>query len=160
MRKIKKKLTASWEIISMAEWLEKLDRNPTNDELIEWYKGDFMPMYLTRQVGKSQVWNLKIETKSKNDDGEVCEHEMNWSFDKPMSMHEVLNGANHIKIDNGGIKTRWNGVTKNWLKELDADLDDSWLAYEAKVTAWCITETTAKNIMANKFCNLIMGVSQ
>ena len=26
----------------MAEWLEGLDRNPTNDELVEWYKRGFL----------------------------------------------------------------------------------------------------------------------
>ena len=41
MKKIKKKLTAIWEVLSMAEWLEGLDRNPTNDELVEWYKAVF-----------------------------------------------------------------------------------------------------------------------
>ena len=87
MKKIKKKLTAIWEVLSMAEWLEGLDRNPTNDELMEWYKGDFFPMYLTGRASKYQKWNLHIVTTFEQDDGTQCKHEMQFKFDKPMSMH-------------------------------------------------------------------------
>ena len=33
MKQVKKKLHAEWEVISSAEWLEKLGRNPTNEEM-------------------------------------------------------------------------------------------------------------------------------
>lgn len=157
MKKIKKKLTAIWEVLSMAEWLEGLDRNPTNDELVEWYKGDFFPMYLTGRASKYQKWNLHIVTTLEQDDGTQCKHEMQFKFDKPMSMHEVLNGATHIKIDRGGIKTRWLGVTKAWLKDLDDDFDNTWLTTKAEVTAECITELSASSVMGEKFARLIAG---
>lgn len=157
MKKIKKKLTAIWEVLSMAEWLDGLDRNPTNDELMEWYKGDFFPMYLTGRASKYQKWNLHIVTTLEQDDGTQCKHEMQFKFDKPMSMHEVLNGAAHIKIDRGGIKTRWLGVTKAWLKDLDADFDNTWLTTKAEVTAECITELSASSVMGEKFAKLIAG---
>ncbi|EXA64335.1 hypothetical protein J503_3235 [Acinetobacter baumannii 984213] len=52
MKSVKKSLVAEWEIISMAEWLEGLGREPTDQELIETYKGTFFPLYLTRRVDK------------------------------------------------------------------------------------------------------------
>ena len=96
-------------------------------------------------------------TTLEQDDGTQCKHEMQFKFDKPMSMHEVLNGAAHIKIDRGGIKTRWLGVTKAWLKDLDADFDNTWLTTKAEVTAECITELSASSVMGEKFARLIAG---
>ncbi|HGW8356612.1 TPA: hypothetical protein ACNRNQ_003813, partial [Acinetobacter baumannii] len=62
MKSVKKSLVAEWEIISMAEWLEGLGREPTDQELIETYKGTFFPLYLTRRVDKKQIWSLTITT--------------------------------------------------------------------------------------------------
>lgn len=158
MKKIKKKLTAKWEVISMAEWLEELGREPTHAELCEVYEGDFFPMYLSQQVSKNQVWHLKINTKAEHSDGTICNHEIEFKFDKPMSMFEVLNGAKHIKIEQDGFTRRWQGVTKSWLRDLDDDLGNEWIATEALVTATCIAEMTARNMMADKFARLVCGL--
>lgn len=157
-KKISKQLTATWEVLTMAEWLEGLDRKPTNEELVKWYGGDFFPMYLTGRTGKNQIWNLHIVTTLEQDDGTQCKHEMEFKFDKLMSMHEVLNGAEHIKIEKDGFKTRWNGVTKAWLKDLDADFDNTWLTTKAEVTATCVAELTASSIMGDKLARLIAMV--
>lgn len=145
MKKTKQNLYAEWEVISMAEWLEGLGRNPTNDELIATYKGNFFPLYLNRQVDKKQIWTLTIQTTLQGDDGSTHEYEMEWAFNKPMSMDEVLNGAKHIRLEEGGIKKRWIGVTKNWLKDLDAEFDDSYKAIKAVAIARCTAVVEQRN---------------
>lgn len=116
MKQIKRNLHAEWEVISSAEWLEGLGRDPTNEEMLQIFEGSFYPLFNTKRVEPKQVWTLKITTYLECDDGRTSECEMEWKFDKTMSMHEVLNGAKHIKMNVGGIKTRWTGVTKNWIK--------------------------------------------
>lgn len=157
-RKVSKTLTAEWEVLSMADWLLELGREPTNEELCEIYKGEFFPMYLTRLVAKEQIWNLTIKTTLEHNDGTICNHEMRWAFDKPMSMHEVLNGAKHVKIERDGFKVSWVGVIKQWLKELDAEFDNEWLTTRADVVATCKAELTAKSLMADRFARLVAGV--
>ncbi|MCK4081340.1 hypothetical protein [Acinetobacter radioresistens] len=144
MKKTKQNLYAEWEVISMAEWLEGLGRNPTNDELIATYKGNFFPLYLNRQVDKKQIWTLTIQTTLQGDDGSTHEHEMEWSFNKPMSIKEVINGAKHIKVESDGIKTRWQGVSKQWLDAVDEDLKGL-TAVSAWATATCVGMVEQRN---------------
>lgn len=159
MRKnLSKTLTAEWEVLSMAEWLLEIDREPTNEELCNIYKGDFFPMYLTRHVGKDQIWSLVIKTTLEHNDGTICNHEMQWDFDKKMSMHEVLNGAKHVKIERDGFKVSWVGVTKQWIKELESEFNDEWLTVRADVVATCKAQLTAKSLMTDKFARLVAGV--
>ena len=47
---------------------------------------------------------------------------------------------------------------KAWLKDLDADFDNTWLTTKAEVTAECITELSASSVMGEKFARLIAGV--
>jgi hypothetical protein len=70
-------------------------------------------------------------------------------------MHEVLNGAKHIKVDQGGIKTRWVGVTKNWIRELDTDYDDTWKATKAIARAECTAMVEQVNGAAHLLNSLI-----
>ena len=155
MKQVKKKLHAEWEVISSAEWLEKLDRNPTNEEMLQIFAGNFYPLFHVNRVNNKQVWTLKITTYLECDDGCTSECELEWKFDKPMSMHEVLNGAKHIKVDQGGIKTRWGGVTKNWIRELDTDYDDTWKATKAIARAECTAMVKQVNGAAHLLNSLI-----
>lgn len=155
MKQIKKKLYAEWETISSAEWLENLGRDPTNEEMLQIFSGSFYPLFHANRVSNKQVWKLKITTYLECDDGCTSECEMEWEFDKPMSMHEVLNGAKHIKVDLGGIKTRWTGVTKNWIKELDADYDETWKAVKAVARAECTAMVKQFNGAAHLLNSLI-----
>ncbi|WP_336017466.1 hypothetical protein [Acinetobacter pittii] len=156
MKAVKKSLVAEWEIISMAEWLEGLGRDPTDQELIETYKGTFFPLYLTRRVDKKQTWSLSITTTLHGDDGTVSECEMEWKFNKPMSMNEVLNGAKHIKVQDGNFTKRWEGVTKQWLREMDKDYDDSFKAVKAVAVARCTAMVKQVNGAA-KLLNSLIG---
>lgn len=97
MKQIKRNLHAEWEVISSAEWLEGLGRDPTNEEMLQIFEGSFYPLFNTKRVEPKQTWKLKITTYLECDDGTTSECEMVWKFDKPMSMHEVLNGAKHIR---------------------------------------------------------------
>ncbi|MCU4307621.1 hypothetical protein KTH02_01875 [Acinetobacter radioresistens] len=144
MKKTKQNLYAEWEVISMAEWLEGLGRNPTNDELIATYKGNFFPLYLNRHVDKKQIWTLTIQTTLQGDDGSTHEYEMEWAFNKPMSIKEVINGAKHIKVESDGIKTRWQGVSKQWLDAVDEDLKGL-TAVSAWATATCVGMVEQRN---------------
>lgn len=155
MKQIKRSLHAEWEVISSAEWLEGLGRDPTNEEMLQIFEGSFYPLFNTKRVEPKQVWTLKITTYLECDDGRTSECEMEWKFDKTMSMHEVLNGAKHIKMNVGGIKTRWTGVTKNWIKELDADYDDSWKAVKAIARAECVAMVKQVNGAAKLLDSLI-----
>ena len=137
MKTTKQKLYAEWEVISSAEWLEGLGREPTDKEMRSIFNGTFYPLYHDNRVSNKQVWSLTLTTYLERDNGETSTCEMEWKFNKPMTMHEVLNGAKHIKVDNNGIKTRWIGVTKQWIKSLDDDYDDSWLAKKAVARAEC-----------------------
>lgn len=65
MKKTKQNLYAEWEVISMAEWLEGLGRNPTNDELIATYKGNFFPLYLNRQGIRNRSGHSRFKPRYK-----------------------------------------------------------------------------------------------
>lgn len=145
MKKTKQKLSATWEILSTAEYVESLDRNVNDDDLVKIYQGSFVPLFLAHRVERKQIWNVTIKTIAKADDGTLHEHEMEWAFNKPMSMDEVLNGAKHIRLEEGGIKKRWIGVTKNWLKDLDAEFDDSYKAVKAVAIARCTAVVEQRN---------------
>ncbi|BBL21146.1 hypothetical protein [Acinetobacter radioresistens] len=71
-------------------------------------------------------------------------HEMEWSFNKPMSIKEVINGAKHIKVESDGIKTRWQGVSKQWLDAVDEDLKGL-TAVSAWATATCVGMVEQRN---------------
>ena len=60
MKQVKKKLHVEWEIISSVEWLEKLDRNPTNEEMLQIFTGNFYPLFHVKRVNSKQVWTLKV----------------------------------------------------------------------------------------------------
>ncbi|WP_151960871.1 hypothetical protein [Acinetobacter bereziniae] len=137
MRKTKQKLSATWEIMSTAEYVESIDRDVNDDDLKLIYQGSFVPLLLSHRVERKQIWTVSIRTTAKADDGTLHEHEMEWQFNKPMSIKEVINGAKHIKVDQGGIKVRWSGVSKQWLDAVDHDLKDL-TAVSAWATASCV----------------------
>lgn len=137
MKKTKQKLSATWEILATAEYVESLDRAVNDDDLKFIYQGSFVPLLLSHRVERKQIWNIVIKTTAKSDDGVIHEHEMEWAFNKPMSIKEVINGAKHIKVDQGGIKVRWNGVSRQWLDAVDTDLKGL-TAVSAWATASCV----------------------
>lgn len=158
MRKVKQELTAKWEIIEAAEFVESLGRNPTEQELNQLYQGQFVPLLHEHRVDRKQIWSITIVTTAKADDGYIHTHEVTWNFDKPMSMAEVLRGAKHIKVnDKDGIKVRWTGVAKNWLKEVDSDLEGM-TAMSAWATATCTALVEQRNPAASLLAGLIKHV--
>lgn len=94
-------------------------------------------MLVSGRVERKQIWTVSIKTVAQADDGTIHEHEMEWNFNKPMSMKEVIDGAKHIKVDHGGIKTRWIGVSKQWLNAVDEDLKGL-TAIKAEAKATCV----------------------
>ena len=137
MKKTKQKLTAKWEILSTAEYVESLDRNVNDDDLVKIYQGSFVPLLLAHRVERKQIWSVVIKTTAKADDGTIHEHEMEWRFDKLMSIKEVIDGAKHIKVNQGGIKVRWKGLSKQWIEAVDEDLKGL-TAVSAWATATCV----------------------
>lgn len=137
MKKTKQKLSATWEILSTAEYVEELDREVNDDDLIKIYQGSFVPLLLSNRVDRKQIWHVVIKTTAKADDGTIHEHEMEWSFNKMMSIKEVISGAKHIKVERDGLKVRWSGVSDQWIKAVDEDLKDL-TAVSAWATATCV----------------------
>ena len=137
MKKTKQKLSATWEILSTAEYVEELDRDVNDDDLVKIYQGSFVPLFLAHRVDRKQIWNVVIKTTAKADDGTIHEHEMEWSFNKMMSIKEVISGAKHIKVERDGLKLRWSGVSDQWIKAVDEDLKGL-TAVSAWATATCV----------------------
>lgn len=137
MKKTKQKLSATWEILSTAEYVEGLDRNVNDDDLVKIYQGSFVPLFLAHRVDRKQIWNVVIKTTAKADDGTIHEHEMEWSFNNLMSIKEVISGAKHIKVERDGLKLRWSGVSDQWVKTVDEDLKGL-TAVSAWATATCV----------------------
>lgn len=137
MKKVKQKLSATWEILSTAEYVEELDRDVNDDDLVKIYQGSFVPLFLAHRVDRKQIWNVVIKTTAKADDGTIHEHEMEWSFNKLMSIKEVISGAKHIKVERDGLKLRWSGVSDQWIKAVDEDLKGL-TAVSAWATATCV----------------------
>lgn len=137
MKKTKQKLSATWEILSTAEYVEELDRDVNDDDLVKIYQGSFVPLFLAHRVDRKQIWNVVIKTTAKADDGTIHEHEMEWSFNKLMSIKEVISGAKHIKVERDGLKLRWSGVSDQWVKAVDEDLKGL-TAVSAWATATCV----------------------
>lgn len=137
MKKTKQKLSATWEILSTAEYVEELDREVNDDDLIKIYQGSFVPLLLSNRVDRKQIWYVVIKTTAKADDGTIHEHEMEWSFNKMMSIKEVISGAKHIKVERDGLKVRWSGVSDQWIKAVDEDLKNL-TAVSAWATATCV----------------------
>ena len=137
MKKTKQKLSATGEILSTAEYVESLDRDVNDDDLVKIYQGSFVPLFLAHRVDRKQIWNVVIKTTAKADDGTIHEHEMEWSFNKLMSIKEVISGAKHIKVERDGLKLRWSGVSDQWIKAVDEDLKGL-TAVSAWATAMCV----------------------
>ncbi len=137
MKKTKQKLSATWEILSTAEYVEELDRDVNDDDLVKIYQGSFVPLFLAHRVDRKQIWNVVIKTTAKADDGTIHEHEMEWSLNKLMSIKEVISGAKHIKVERDGMKLRWSGVSDQWIKAVDEDLKGL-TAVSAWPTATCV----------------------
>jgi len=137
MKKTKQKLSATWEILSTAEYVESLDRDVNDDDLVKIYQGSFVPLFLAHRVDRKQIWNVVIKTTAKADDGTIHEHEMEWSFNKLMSIKEVISGAKHIKVERDGLKLRWSGVSDQWIKAVDEDLKGLTVV-SAWATATCV----------------------
>lgn len=137
MKKTKQKLSATWEILTTAEYVEGLDRDVNDDDLKLIYQGSFVPLLLAHRVDRKQIWNVVIKTTAKADDGTIHEHEMEWSFNKLMSIKEVISGAKHIKVERDGMKLRWSGVSDQWIKTVDEGLKGL-TAVSAWATATCV----------------------
>lgn len=158
MRKIKKRLVAKWEIMTTAEIVEtEYNNKPIDDEFFDRvYKGDFVRTYRDGRTDSKQVWKIQILTKAKDEDGNIHEHLLEWEFYKQMTISEVLEGAKHIKMNNE-FKTRWTGVTKQWLSCVDEDLKGM-----VCLEAWCTAECVANVIperAKNKFNRLMLNVA-
>ena len=156
MKKTKQKLSATWEILSTAEYVEGLDRDVNDDDLVKIYQGSFVPLFLAHRVDRKQIWNVVIKTTAKADDGTIHEHEMEWSFNKLMSIKEVISGAKNIKVERDGLKLRWSGVSDQWIKAVDEDLKGL-TAVSAWATATCVGMVEQVNPAAT-LLNRIQGM--
>lgn len=130
-------MNAVWEIISTAEYVEELDRDVTNEDMVAIYQGNFVPLMLDDRTSRKQLWHVVITTVAEADDGTRHTHEMEWQFDKPMLMKEVLDGAKHIKVNRDGMKLRWKGLAREWTATVDSDL-----AGLTAVSAWAVASCT------------------
>lgn len=137
----KRNLSAVWEVLSTAEIVETEYKDKAiDDEFFDRvYSGQFVRLYRDKVVDAKQIWTIGIVTTAKDDNGEIHTHELEWKFDKPMTIREVLSGAKHIKLNDGGITKRWAGVTKQWLDCVDEDLKGM-----TAIEAWCTAKCTAE----------------
>ena len=158
MKRIKKKLQAQWEILSTAEIVETDYKDKKVDDAFfdQIYKGGFVKAYRDGRCDAKQTWTIQIHTKAQSDDGEIHDHILEWSFNDKMTIREVLEGAKHIKMNNE-FKTRWHGVTKQWLECVDDDLQGM-----TCLEAWCIAECVAMvkpEYGLNRFNKLMMNLA-
>lgn len=137
-------MNAVWEIMSTAEYVTELERPVNNEDMVAIYQGNFVPLMLDERTSRKQMWSVTITTIAMHEDGTRHTHEMEWNFDKPMMMKEVLDGAKHIKLMRNGIKTRWLGLAKEWTKTVDEDL-----AGLTALSAWAVASCTGLIAKAN-----------
>lgn len=126
-------MNAVWEIISTAEYINELEREADNDDMVAIYQGNYVPLLLDERTSRKQIWHVIITTIAEHEDGTRHTHEMEWNFDKPMMMKEVLDGAKHIKVMRDGLKVRWTGLAKEWVKTVDQDLSGL-----TAISAWAV----------------------
>lgn len=159
MKKIKQKLYAKWEVISTCQLVEDEYPDKKADDVFfdRVFQGNFVKLFRDGRCDKFQVWILEIKTLAKDDKGVVHEHCVEWLFDKPMSISEVLKGAKHIKVNTGGMKIRWLGVTKQWLNMVDEDLDGM-DCLEAWCTASCVAYVKPEN-QSKKLIDSILKIA-
>lgn len=135
--------TAKWEILSTAEWIiENFPNNQplTNAALMSIYKGNAVSAILTGKIASVQKWGVTIVTTAKDKDGNIHTHQCSWRVLEPMTFNDFMNGEGGHKINRGhGLKTRWLGVAKEWIKMVDSDLADM-DAIEAHATANCLAQ--------------------
>lgn len=135
--------TAKWEILSTAEWIvENFPNNRplTNAALMHVYDGNAVPAILKGTIASTQKWGLTIVTKAKDKEGNIHTHECSWRVMEAMTFNDFMNGEGGHKVNRGhGLKTRWLGVAKKWIKIVDTDLADM-DAIEAQATANCLAQ--------------------
>lgn len=158
IKTVKKRLVAKWNIPETAEIVEtEYKDKPIDDEFFDRvYLGDFVRTYRDGRTDAKQLWRIQILTKAQDDDGFIHEHFLEWNFNKAMTIREVLEGAKHIKLNNE-FKTRWKGVTKQWLDCVDEDLKGM-----VCLEAWCTAECMANvkpELAINKFNRLMFNVA-
>lgn len=157
-KRIKKNLIAKWNIVETAEIVETEYKDKPIDEPFfdRVYQGDFVRAYRDGRVEAKQLWVIQIETKAQDDDGVIHDHVLEWKFDKPMTIREVLEGAKHIKM-NDEFKARWTGVTRQWLDCVDSDLKGL-DCVSAWATASCVAMVKPE-FQINKFNKLMNKVA-
>ena len=123
IKKTQQKLTAFWD--NQAYHEEFLRHGDVSDEkLSEIFKGNFRSLWLEHRVESRQYWTVKIDCELLNGE-EVHNINLEFDFDKPLSINEIIAGDKDIKKDSSGIKTRWQGVSKVLLDELDSISEDA-----------------------------------
>lgn len=156
----KHKLTAKYELISTCEFLNQINRQATNDELLKIYQGNFMPLHLQGRVSEKQCWHVSIETEFYDKEGGSYEgtHKMEFAINTPVTLREMLDGSKNVKVTCPvtNIKTRWTGVRKKWLTEVDKDLAGKH-ADKAYVTLTCHSVVKRQNVTNHLFNKLLGG---
>ena len=147
----KTKVAARWEILStvaavnkkygMDSKVDKSDRDFYKDN----FSGNYIDLLFENRINPCQIWHVEILTKAKESNGSIHYHTLEFDLNHSMSLHDVLKGKNKVKLDNGGFKVKWRGVTAMWLDEVDKDLVDM-TCTEAWVTASCSAEVKRENI--------------
>lgn len=151
-RKLHKiKVAARWEILRTVAAVNekygmdsKVDKSDSNFYK-ENFSGNYIDLLFEDRINPCQLWRVEILTKAKESDGTVHFHTLEFDLNSRMSLHDVLKGNSKVKLDNGGFKVKWRGVTAMWLDEVDRDLTDM-TCIEAWVTASCVAEVKPKNI--------------
>lgn len=155
----KHKLTAKYELISTCEFLNSINRKANDDELLQIYQGNFMPLFLQGRVSEKQCWSVLIQTEFYDKKGGSYEgtHEMQFTINQAVTLREMLDGAKNVKVTcpTTNIKTRWGGVRKEWLTEVDKDLAGKY-ADKAYVTLTCYSSVKPQNI-TNRLFNKLFG---
>lgn len=136
-------LSAKWEILKTAEFvIEHFGDKPLPSHVLPHiYKGAAVPAILNGVIDSEQKWGVTIETVVQDDNGtEYPPHIVSWSIDEPLSFKDFMNGSDQVKVNRGGgLKTRWLGVGKEWIKMVDEDLSGL-IAKTAWATANCLAK--------------------
>ena len=138
-------LNAVWEIIETAQFIDHLDKSRKSLEpltLTHIYRGNLMPCILDKRIDEKQVFTLKIEIDY-DENGEPQKDTLEWEFETPMTLRQVLKGNSEMFVEEAGIKTIWQGVQHEWSNYVRKNFShrEDRKVYSAWATAQCTAMT-------------------
>ena len=155
-------LNAVWEIIETADYLENVckDRKITKLDLIQIYRGNFMPCLLDERIPTKHLWNIKFTARFKDslESEQIYTDTLDWDFSAPLTFNQILRGDSNVLITDSGFKTVWQGISHEWSLYLRKHLKGK---YVLDVWATATTSSKVKPIkVTDRYTNIASGLNK